>query len=90
MPKLDRWIVASKMVEVFDRDTLKTLVQLGGQFGGGWCQVHQHICVNARNKEKIETLLAEKGYTVLPVSESKISYPSCHAHRSMEATGETP
>ncbi|MEW6754211.1 MAG: hypothetical protein AB1505_25000 [Candidatus Latescibacterota bacterium] len=35
MPKLDRWIVASRMVEVLDRDTIRRILDLGGQIGGG-------------------------------------------------------
>lgn len=64
MPKLERWLVASKMVEVLDADTLRAIGQLGGQIGGGWCEVHQHICVNSQNKEQIEDLLKGRGYTV--------------------------
>jgi hypothetical protein len=68
MPKLERWIVAQKMVSVIDADTLKKIIELGGQIGGGWCQVHQHINVNQDNKEQIEKLLIEKGYEVVSAS----------------------
>ena len=68
MPKLDRWIVAQKMVSVLDTETLHQIIELGGHIGGGWCQVHQHINVNPDNKEKIEQLLLEKGYEVASVS----------------------
>ena len=64
MPKLERWIVASKMVRVIDADTMKKILELGGQIGGGWCRIHQHICVNPENKEAIEILLREKGFEI--------------------------
>jgi translation initiation factor 1 (eIF-1/SUI1) len=73
MPKCERWIVAQRMVAVIDADTLKKIVELGGQIGGGWCQVHQHIYVNPDNKEQIEKLLIEKGFEV--VSASTIRHP---------------
>jgi phospholipid N-methyltransferase len=71
MPKLERWIVAQKMVSVIDADTLRKIIELGGQIGGGWCQVHQHINVNSENKEQIEKLLQEKGYEVVSASTSR-------------------
>jgi len=64
MPKCERWIVAKKLVVVLDAATIKEIIDLGGQVGGGWCQVHQHIHVNPDNKEKIEKLLTDKGYEV--------------------------
>ena len=71
MPKLDRWIVAQKMVPVLDSDTLQKIIALGGHIGGGWCQVHQHINVNTENKEEIEKLLIAKGYDVGAASSFK-------------------
>jgi hypothetical protein len=71
MPKLERWIVAQKMVPVLDAETLRKIIELGGHIGGGWCQVHQHINVNADNKEHIEQLLLEKGYEVVETSSTK-------------------
>jgi hypothetical protein len=73
MPKCERWIVAQRMVAVIDADTLKKIIELGGQIGGGWCQIHQHINVNPDNKEQIEKLLIEKGFEV--VSASTIRHP---------------
>jgi translation initiation factor 1 (eIF-1/SUI1) len=68
MPKCERWIVAQKMVVVIDANILKEILDLGGQVGGGWCLVHQHIHVNPDNKEQIEKLLTEKGFDVAAVS----------------------
>lgn len=88
MPKLQRWLVATKMVEVLDKDTLKAIIGLGGQIGGGWCEVHQHICVNQDNKEEIERILTEKGFTVTVPTDERVYHPDYHrahdaaAHRS--------
>jgi hypothetical protein len=71
MPKLERWIVAQKMVPVLDAETLMKIVELGGHIGGGWCLVHQHINVNADNKEQIERLLTDKGYEVVEASSTR-------------------
>jgi hypothetical protein len=65
MPKLERWIVASKMVEVLDKETLSKVLDDGGQIGGGWNRVHQHVLVNADNKERIEKILIENGYEII-------------------------
>jgi len=83
MPKLQRWLIASKMIEVLDPDTIKTILDMGGQIGGGWCEVHQHVCVNRYNKEKIEELLVAKGFTVSAPQDRLIFHPdlqACHAH----------
>jgi hypothetical protein len=69
MPKLERWIVAQKMVQVIDSETIKKILDLGGQIGGGWCRVHQHISVNPDNKEAIEKLLSEKGLEISNASD---------------------
>jgi|WetSurMetagenome_2_1015567.scaffolds.fasta_scaffold42302_2 hypothetical protein len=68
MPKLERWIVAQKMVPVLDSEILQKIISLGGHIGGGWCQIHQHINVNSENKEQIEQLLKEKGFEVAEAS----------------------
>ena len=75
MPRLERWLVVSKMVETLDKETLRNVLDLGGKIGGGWCEVHQHICVNSQNTEKIRELLAARGYTVSAASESRICHP---------------
>ena len=62
----DRWIVASKMIPVFDNELLTKIANLGGSVGGGWCEVHQHVHVMPENKEAIEELLVRNGYKVLP------------------------
>jgi hypothetical protein len=71
MPKLERWIVAQKMVQVIDSETMKTILDLGGQIGGGWGRIHQHVFVNSENKETIEKLLLEKGFDLLTTSEAR-------------------
>lgn len=75
MPKLDRWLVASKMVVVFDAELLRGILDVGATIGGGWCQVHQHVCVNARNKERIEAMLKERGFDVAPVGDKAFVHP---------------
>jgi len=70
MAKLEKWIVAARMVEVLDAETEKTIINMGGLIAGGWCQVHQHIIVTPDNKEQIETYLKEKGYQVLSAAET--------------------
>jgi len=69
MPKLERWIVAQKTVQVLDAETINKIHELGGQIGGGWSLVHQHIYVTPSNKEKIEALLKEKGLEIGSVAD---------------------
>jgi hypothetical protein len=78
MPKCERWIVAQKMVEVIDAGTMKSILDLGGQIGGGWNQIHQHVFVNPENKEKIEELLRARGFEVLNTGEAH--HPEKEAH----------
>ncbi len=80
MPKMIRWIVAHKLVQVLDNDLIKSIMDAGGQIGGGWSQVHQHINVNVDNKEKIEQMLISKGYTVCCATEAEICHPECYKH----------
>lgn len=80
MPKLDKWIVATRMAEPIDPATMRQILDLGGVIGGGWCQVHQHILVNAENKEKIETLLRDQGLEVLPADDHSLRHPDAEAH----------
>ncbi len=84
MPKLQRWLIASKMVEVLDQETLSTIGDLGGQIGGGWSEVHQHICVNKDNKEQIEELLRSKGFTVTYPSDHAVYHPECQKNHQEE------
>jgi hypothetical protein len=79
MPKLERWIVAQKMVQVIDTETMKKILDLGGQVGGGWGRIHQHISVNAENKEAIEKLLQEKGFELSAASE--VRHPEINPHQ---------
>jgi phospholipid N-methyltransferase len=78
MPKLERWIVAQKMVQVIDLETMKKILELGGQIGGGWNRIHQHIFVNSDNKEAIEQLLQEKGFELSAPSD--IRHPEVNGH----------
>ena len=68
MPQLERWIVASKTMPVFDSQLLAKIAELGSAVGSAVCEVHQHVHVTAENKEKIEELLQSHGYTVTPAS----------------------
>lgn len=80
MPKLERWLIASKKVDVLDRETQQQVQECGGQIGGGWYEVHVHICVNPQNKEQIEQLLEDKGIAVSAASDHTIIHPECMAH----------
>jgi hypothetical protein len=71
MPKLERWIVAQRMVQVIDPETIKKIIDLGGQIGGGWNRIHQHVSVNPDNKETIEKLLVEQGFELSTPSDSR-------------------
>ena len=64
MPKCERWIVARKMVEVLNRETIRQILDLGGQIGGGWNCIHQPVYVNPENKERIEELLEKQGFEI--------------------------
>jgi hypothetical protein len=75
MAKMERWIVASKMVEVLDHDTLKEIVDLGATLGGGWSEVHQHIHVTPDNKEKIEAILLKRGYSLHTATDKTVRHP---------------
>jgi hypothetical protein len=66
------------MVQVIDTDTMKKILDLGGEIGGGWGHIHQHITVNTKNKETIENLLKNKGFVVSPTED--IGHPEFHAH----------
>jgi hypothetical protein len=58
------WLVASRMLAVLDKDTLRAVLNAGGQTGGGWCEIHQHIGVDEGNREKIEEILRAANLTV--------------------------
>jgi len=75
MPKLERWLVAVKDVEVLDPGTRRRITELGGNMGGGWYRIHQHICVNSDNKEKIEEELLLSGYTIINSSDRSFFHP---------------
>ena len=36
---------------------INAIEEIGGVVGGGWNEIHQHICVNKDNKEAIEAML---------------------------------
>jgi hypothetical protein len=77
MPKMQHWLIASKMVEVLSPELTRSILDQGGIIGGGWCEIHQHICVNTKNKETIEAQLAEEGFTVSYPSEHRVRHPEC-------------
>ena len=78
MPKIDRWIIASKEVPVLSADIIKQIEELDGQIGGGWHEVHQHISVNPCNKEEIEALLQAAGFEVKPATAPDHVHPEMH------------
>jgi len=71
MARLERWIVASRTVPAVDADTMNEILRLGGVPGGASCDVTQHIHITAENKEVIEELLRDRGYTVTAASEKR-------------------
>ena len=75
MARLERWIVASRLVPVLDEKTLMDIAALGANIGGGWCEVHQHIHITAENKEKVEQLLRDRGYTVVSATDPSVRHP---------------
>ena len=85
MPKLQRWIIASKQLEVVDKETIEAIESIGGQIGGGWGEIHQHICVNKDNKEKIEDMLIAQGFTISVPSERRVCHPECEQVRNQKA-----
>lgn len=82
MPKLQRWLVASKMVTVLTPETLKKIAELGGHVGGGWNEIHQHVCVNQDNKEAIEKILLDQGFRLSTPQDTNVWHPEYHkAHQ---------
>lgn len=84
MPKLQRWLVATKVIDVIEPGTLEEIESLGGHVGGGWGEVHQHVCVNRDNKEAIERLLTEKGFRVTIPSDHSVYHPDYHKYHDQE------
>jgi len=64
MPRLQRWIVARKIVPVFSTETAKKLTDLGANLGDGDFNLHQIVNVNFRNREKVIELLIADGFSV--------------------------
>ena len=65
-PENAQWLIASRMLPVLDKDTLKAVLETGGQIGGGWCEIHQHIRVDEHNREKVEEILHTENLIVFP------------------------
>lgn len=63
-PESAGWLIASRMLPVLDRDTLKAVFDAGGEVAGGWCEVHQHIRVDEGNREQIREVLRAANLTV--------------------------
>ena len=78
MPKLEHWIIAAKKVEALNTETAAAVAALGGVPEDGWYDTHQHVCVNAHNKEQIEEILRSAGYAVSGVSEGRVLHPELH------------
>ncbi len=76
MPKLARWLIVSKKVDVFSKEVIDELQKMGVQFGGTHKLADQHIQVNHENKEKVEAFLIEHGYIV-----SEADSADSHANR---------
>jgi hypothetical protein len=85
MPKLHRWLIASKTVDVFDHETLETIESLGGHVCGGWGEIHQHICVNKDNKERIEALLEAQGFSISYPEDHRIFHPEYYVAHEAES-----
>ena len=83
MARLERWIVASKMVPVFDNALLQEIAALGGSVGGGWCEIHQHVHVTPENKEAIEELLVKNGYKLLSINDPSVARPASGRYPSV-------
>lgn len=66
-PENAGWLVVSRMLPVLDNRTLATVVELGGQIAGGWCEVHQHVRVEPSIREVAMDLLHSANLTVTPV-----------------------
>lgn len=64
MPKLKRWIVASKQLPVFPEELIKTLTEYGVGLAGSDTLVSQTMHVNAKNREQVIALLEKNGYSV--------------------------
>lgn len=79
MARLERWIVASRRVSVFDAETLEALTRLGANFGGVENRVHQYIHVTPNNKEAIEELLRGHGFEVVSSGDFASRDPSSDA-----------
>lgn len=77
MPKLERWIIASKKIPVLSGEILSKIIDAGGEIGGGWCQIHQHILVNEKNKESIEKILRNENFDISDAGDSSIYHPEC-------------
>jgi len=58
------------MVHVIDGETMKKILDLGGQIGGGWNRIHQHISINPDNRAAIEQLLLDKGFDIVMTSDT--------------------
>lgn len=65
-PENAHWLIASRMVGVLDKNTLREVLEAGGQIGGGWCEVHQHIHIEEQEREKVEEVLCAAHLTVTP------------------------
>lgn len=72
MPKLNRWIKATKKVPVFSHDLVESLTSLGVALAGGEFTIEQTLHVNPHNREKVIALLLENGYEVHEPGENEL------------------
>ncbi len=87
MPKLERWLVVSKTMEILDSEAHNTLLDQNVQLGGGWNRIHQHICVNSNNKEEIEEYLISRGFDIHASTDRTFFHPE-EAEKSFNASSE--
>ena len=78
MPKLERWLIAARKADIFNSEEIGELSALGANVGGGWDTVHQHVYVNAENKEDIEEYLRSRGFQVVESSDKTFFHPESH------------
>ena len=72
MPKLTRWLKASKEVPVFSHELSEKLSEMNVTFAGFSNTLVQNFHVNPKNKEKAVRLLEENGYKVEEIEQEPI------------------
>lgn len=75
MPKLERWLIVAKNVEILTAEDIRVVDSMNAQMGGGWNKVHQHLNVNAENREAVETYFTTRGFEVVEASDKSFFHP---------------